>query len=408
MRFVHKFNNFINEEWSKNDPIPELTREEKLGIILLGTPGIGKSTFIKEYIHPRNFNLKVFSTDDVSLTFTKDPNVYHQTASDLNLNRLLHFLETEQGFIYDTTGTQEKNILQVYNSAKQKGYKVIFIHLMGNLQQALSGNIQRTRKVPEDYLKASYDKQQKSIELYSSLNPDGYYIVERLNSGYNISKLVNKHKVNESYKDKDDVDDIIETMLDFIDDGENISFISTSGEMNYQDYLDKNTRYDNFKPVMKGGNLIISKFSIIYRPKNKSYDGLIDLMDNMKSCIGRLKDLGWTLVDFDLKSNRYVTAKPVDFSYTQFKFEKPEIVLDEEFKVPEEDEIIDKIESLGIPVREVYDEDDMIRVDFGSNSYDGELNSEAWYDQKFEIVCDFFGFAGYDLQYQKARVYFEY
>ena len=45
MKFINKWGDFVNEEWSMNDPIPELHRDkEKLGIILLGVPGSGKST----------------------------------------------------------------------------------------------------------------------------------------------------------------------------------------------------------------------------------------------------------------------------------------------------------------------------------------------------------------------------
>ena len=74
---IKDYLSFINES-SKNDPIPELNRiQEKLGIVLLGIPGAGKSTFARKRILPFQKNIKTFSTDDVSLRFTKDPSKYH-------------------------------------------------------------------------------------------------------------------------------------------------------------------------------------------------------------------------------------------------------------------------------------------------------------------------------------------
>ena len=52
MKVINNFNSFVNEEHSKNDPIPEINRmQEKLGIILLGLPGSGKSTFASLVTH---------------------------------------------------------------------------------------------------------------------------------------------------------------------------------------------------------------------------------------------------------------------------------------------------------------------------------------------------------------------
>jgi hypothetical protein len=47
---------------------------------------------------------------------------------------------------------------------------------------------------------------------------------------------------------------------------------------------------------------------------------------------------------------------------------------------------------------------------FRSSDYDdfGEMNSEAWYEERFEAICDLFGFGSFDLQYRRATVTFEY
>ena len=226
-------------------------------------------------------------------------------------------------------------------------------------------------------------------------------------------KFISKYNnfLNESTDNNDVVDKIVETMLEFIDEGEKISFYSASGNMNFNDYLEKNRNYQNFKPVLKAGNKIISKFNIVYVPKNNSYDGVVEIMDNMKSTIGRLGDDGWVLNDFVTKSdkgNNY--GETCKVKYIEFIFTKADVILDdEEFELPDEDKLREAIEDMGIPIRgSILVDDSETIVEFDSNEYDGELSSEAWYEEKFETICDLFGFSSYDLSYSRATVTFEY
>ena len=95
MKVINNFGSFISEEYSKNDPIPEINRmKEKLGIVLLGLPGSGKSTFANRFIVPHNSNIKTFSTDDVSYLFTKDKSDYYKGASELNITSLKHYMKS--------------------------------------------------------------------------------------------------------------------------------------------------------------------------------------------------------------------------------------------------------------------------------------------------------------------------
>ena len=192
---IERFYNFINEEVSKNDPIPEITRMKKgLGVILLGTPGAGKSTCVNSFIIPRNSNFKKFSTDDVSLLYTKDPSVYHKGASELNLAKLDKYMETGNNFVYDTTGTREKNIREVTERAHKLGYKVIFCLVLVDLETTKKQNLERGKsgghQVPDDFIQYVYDKQFKNIRKYSEeLKPDNFYIIHNKNKKYKFLKF---------------------------------------------------------------------------------------------------------------------------------------------------------------------------------------------------------------------------
>jgi predicted kinase len=199
---IQKFYQFITEEVSKNDPIPEVLRYSNgLGIILLGTPGAGKSTFINNFIMPRNLKFKSFSTDDVSLMFTKDPQKYYQGSSDLNIERLLLFLKSGQNFIYDTTGAQDKNVFDIVKSSRKFGYKIIFIQVMVDIETAKRQNLQRNRTVDEYYIDFVYSRQHQNMKDYSKLlNPDNYYIVYNLEGKYKYYQ----YKDGKMYKRKVD------------------------------------------------------------------------------------------------------------------------------------------------------------------------------------------------------------
>ncbi len=187
IRYLNTYQHYIVNENSKNDPIPEINQGGKLGIVLIGAPGIGKSTFAKNYITHKNQNIKIFSTDDVSLTLTKQHDVYRRGSSELNLKKLFMFMKSGGSFIYDTTGVKKQNVESVTKEARDNGYNIVYVHLVGTLDLSLKQNLQRERNVPEDVIKNIYAEQFTNMKYFSSLNPDTYYIV------YNID-LIFYHK----------------------------------------------------------------------------------------------------------------------------------------------------------------------------------------------------------------------
>ena len=169
--------------------------------------------------------------------------------------------------------------------------------------------------------------------------------------------------------------------------------------MTYTDYLVKNDRYQKFKPVLVSKNKTVSKFSIVYSVKDKDYDNLVEILDNMKSTIGRLGDEGWILSGFSV--NKVFSVF--------FEFTKPDVFLDKEFELPDEDELIEEIEKLGFRIERLKIADSETELEFSSyDDYDGMLPSEESCDDKFERICDIFGFSSFDLDYRRSKVIFEY
>ena len=430
MKLINNYQGFINEEYSKNDPIPEINRmKEKLGIVLLGLPGSGKSTFANKFIVPHNQNIKTFSTDDVSYMFTKDKSKYHKGASELNITSLKSYLRSGQNFIYDTTGSNDINVFEVTRDAHKYGYKIMFILILIDIETAKSQNKKRGmtggHTADDDYIDYVYSNQLQTTRNYLKyVKPDAFYVVLNKGGGYKYYKFDNgelkRRKVDkyvsfikESVDIESEVDKIVETMLDFIDEGEKITFKSSTGEMTYSDYLEKNERYQRFKPVLLSKNKTVSKFTIIYSPKDGSYNNLMVVLDNMQSTIGRLGEDGWVLSTFRVGSDgswhseTSEKGKEVKIDWVFFEFSKPDIENDK-FELPDEDELREEVEKLGFRVESIRIGDYETKLEFSSYAYDGELPSEESCDDKFERICDIFGFSSYDLNYRRAEVIFEY
>jgi predicted ABC-type ATPase len=430
MKLINNYQGFINEEYSKNDPIPEINRmKEKLGIVLLGLPGSGKSTFASKFIAPHNQNIKTFSTDDVSYMFTKDKSKYYKGASELNITSLKSYLRSGQNFIYDTTGSNDINVFEVTRDAHKYGYKIMFILILIDVDTAKSQNKKRGmtggHTADDEYIDYVYSNQLQTTRNYLKyVKPDAFYVVLNKGGSYKYYKFDNgelkKRKIDkyvsflkESIDIESEVDKIVETMLDFIDEGEKITFKSSTGEMTYSDYLEKNERYQRFKPVLLSKNKTVSKFTIIYSPKDGSYNNLMVVLDNMQSTIGRLGEDGWVLSTFRVGSDgswhseTSEKGKEVKIDWVFFEFSKPDIENDK-FELPDEDELVEEIEKLGFRVDNIKIGDSETELEFGSYSYDGELPSEESCVDKFQRICDIFGFSSFHLIYRRAEVIFEY
>jgi predicted kinase len=440
MRFIKEYNQFLLEEVSKNEPIPEIIGVDRgLAVFLIGAPGIGKSYFVKNHIHSKNRNIKDFSTDDVSLLYTKDPNVYYKgrekeeggrtkNASQLNLLKMDKFMKTGQNFIYDTTGSGKEytdrgyeHIKEIYDSARENGYKIVFIHLLSTLQTSIEQDKLRDRHVDPNYIQWAYAKQQGgevdgvkvegNIQRYKSLNPDAYYLVTSIDQKYKFYKFIDgklavrkndRYVIRESVDNKDVTSKIVETMLDFIEDGYDIKFLSSGmGGMTYQQYLDGDVR---FQPQMQmSGGVLVSQFFIRFFKNEKfnNYEDFVRICDEMQVVIARLSDLGWSLVKFEPYSTE--EQEIIKFHTIDFKFKKKDEKSGErKFDINEFRANFEHHTSLHI--LDVTEHDDNVYVEFDSIEYDGELPRNT--DDRLERVKELYGFATFDYSWPQKHVYF--
>lgn len=443
MKFIKEYNQFVLEEVSKNEPIPEIIGVEKgLAIFVIGQPAIGKSYFIDNHIRSKNLNIKDFSTDDVSMLFTKDPNIYYsgvekepgqrtKNASSLNLNRMKKFMETRQNFIYNTTGAGKEftdrgfeNIKEIYENSRLNGYKIIFIHLLSTLQTSLEQDKLRDRHVSQDYIKWAYIKQlggeidgqkiEGNIQRFKALSPDSYYLVTSIDKKYKFYKFIDgklavrkndRYVIKENVNLENEVGKIVETMLDFIEDGYDIKFISHSGSMTYQQYLDGILMQTHFK---LSSGVLVSQFTVkfIKNDKFNNYEDFVRICNEMQVTIARLSDMGWSFVKFIVNgfegydNDESPMAK---FNEIEFKFKKKnEKSGEKKFDVEEFKKHFS--EQTSLYVKDVTEYDDNVYVEFDSIEYDGELPRNT--DDRLEKVKELYGFATYDYRWPEKHVYF--
>jgi len=379
MKFIKEYNQFIFEEVSKNEPIPEIIGVDRgLAVFLIGAPGIGKSYFVKNRGAGKEF--------------------------------------TDKGF---------EHIKEIFDKAKENKYKIIFIHLLSTLETSIKQDELRDRHVDPHYIQWAYAKQQGgeidgqkvegNIQRYKALNPDAYYLVTSIDKKYKFYKFIDgklavrkndRYVIKESVDNKDVTSQIVDTMLDFIDDGYNIKFISNIGSMTYQQYLDGPT---NFQPQVKmSSGVLVSQFTIRFtkNEKFKSYEDFVRICDEMQVTIARLSDMGWSFAKFNVNSfegNGNDESTEAKFNEIEFKFKKKDEKSGErkfdtnEFRANFE-------HHTRLHILDVKEYDDSVYVEFDSIDYDGELPRNT--DDRLERVKELYGFATVDYRWPNKYVYF--
>jgi len=214
--------------------------------------------------------------------------------------------------------------------------------------------------------------------------------------------------INENHTHENDVDIIIDTMQDFLDDDRNILFKSPIDDMRYQDYIAKNSNYLGFKPILNTGSRIRSQFSIVFQDI-KDYSDFLSVSNQMQSVFGRLKDEDWTIYDMKIGT----TLAPlyqgdVKFTFLSFYFSKPDQKLEEEFKWPDEEDLkkdFDKYDLSNLTFDYFPSKGPVeVTIEFDSNSYNGRVSNSV--EELFELICNRFGFDSYDYTSGNYKVTF--
>jgi predicted kinase len=415
MRYLNTYQHYIVNENSKNDPIPEINQGGKLAIVLIGAPGIGKSTFAKNYIIHKNQNIKIFSTDDVSLTLTKQHDVYRRGSSELNLKKLYMFMKSGGSFIYDTTGVKKENVESVTKEARDNGYNVIYVHLVGTLDLSLKQNLQRERNVPEDVIKNIYAEQFKNMKYFSSLNPDVYYVVYNIDGKYKFMKYngqkLLKRKADRYVENVDNrefsIKDAYLSAIALIDDGFLINFYDSDQRYLSTDDIDNGTdKYKNFKIYKEVGNYRENEFTLeVTNTKTSlSFEDFSTIINNMVVTIEDIATKGWTVTDF-FASPDDDSAGEYRFYHIRFVFTKPKVKISDKSlqSAFTKEQITDVFNSDGLDVEDITFYDDYIEVEFDNPDYHHNSNVH----NRLDSITKRLGGREYENNYDTVKIWFD-
>lgn len=417
MRYLNTYQHYIVNENSKNDAIPEITQGGKLGIVLIGAPGIGKSTFAKNYITHKNQNIKIFSTDDVSLTLTKQHDVYRRGSSELNLKKLFMFIKSGGSFIYDTTGVKKQNVESVTKEARDNGYNIVYVHLVGTLDLSLKQNLQRERNVPEDVIKNIYAEQFTNMKYFSSLNPDTYYIVYNIDGKYKFMKYDGKKllkRKSDRYVESVDnreftIKDAYLSAIGLVDDGFLINFYDQDERYLSTDDIDKETdKYKNFILSKDIGNYRYNKFTleVTNSRTSLSFEDFATIINDMVVTIEDIADKGWTLTDFFASPDDDSAGVGLEhrFYHIRFVFTKSKVKIGDKSlqSAFTKEQIIDVFESDGLDVEDITFYDDYIEVEFTSRDYNDDDT-----DDRLDSITKRLGGIVYEDNYDTVKIWFE-
>jgi len=172
-------------EGAVNDFSKKISRGDKFFFLLAGSPRSGKSTIVNKYILPRQRNIQIVNPDDISLLFTKDPNIYKSGATRLSNKRAKSLLKNRKdnaSFVYDSTGYDNKRLKTLSDEAKKEGYKVVLLSVFTPLKTALKRNKESERNVDQDYLIDRWKQAQENISVLSKyIKPYLHFIVVSMN-----------------------------------------------------------------------------------------------------------------------------------------------------------------------------------------------------------------------------------
>jgi deoxyadenosine/deoxycytidine kinase len=152
-------------------------------IIMTGGAGVGKSTFLNAIEPHLTSDVKIFNPD----TFNPedDPNKPNITKNSkiIRTQAIPDAIKAHQSFIYDTTGQNYQETLNIVQAAQAEGYKVMIITLYASPIVSFLRNFSRDRKVEKSGVLNSWAQVYKNIEDFSKIPNIEYLLVQSPLSG---------------------------------------------------------------------------------------------------------------------------------------------------------------------------------------------------------------------------------
>jgi predicted kinase len=147
-------------------------------IIMTGGAGVGKSTFLNAIEPHLTSDVKIFNPD----TFNpeddpKKPNI-SKNSRIIRTQAIPQAIDAHQSFIYDTTGQNFQETLNVVQAAQAEGYKVMIITLYASPIVSFLRNFSRERKLPKNVVLDNWAKVYKNIEDFSQIPNIEFLLVQ--------------------------------------------------------------------------------------------------------------------------------------------------------------------------------------------------------------------------------------
>lgn len=174
----------------------KITSRNKICYLFVGHPRSGKSTIVNKILS-KNKNIKKIDPDEISLMFTKDPNMYKVGSSTIGMNLSKSFFQNDRkdnaSFIYDSTGSNVERLKIIATSAKKLGYKVIVINVFAPFKTTIDRNEKSKRQVSSDYLVDQWNKKYLIMKhVWNQVKPDEHFIVANTETGQSWYKYNGK------------------------------------------------------------------------------------------------------------------------------------------------------------------------------------------------------------------------
>ena len=147
-------------------------------IIMTGGAGVGKSTFLNAIEPHLTSDVKIFNPD----TFNPEddptkPNI-SKNSRVIRTQAIPQAIEAHQSFIYDTTGQNFQETLNVVQAAQAEGYKVMIITLYASPIVSFLRNFSRERKLPKNVVLDNWAKVYKNIDDFSKIPNIEFLLVQ--------------------------------------------------------------------------------------------------------------------------------------------------------------------------------------------------------------------------------------